>query len=92
MSGKASMVSAMSFRKPGDAFGTAKPEKTAKPGKSLGKPGKSAIFIFVDRFMGFSMVDIIKRIAGKLRKIILLRFELITSRFYYGRDRNLTCS
>ena len=33
------------------------------------------------------MVNIIKRLAAKLRRIILLHFELITFRFAYGRDR-----
>ena len=38
------------------------------------------------------MVNIIEEIAGKLRISILLHFELITARFAYVRDRNLTCS
>ena len=34
-------------------------------------------------------VNIIKRIAGKLRRIILLHFGLVTCRFHYGRSRKL---
>ena len=33
-----------------------------------------------------------EKINGKLRRIILLRIDLITFRFAYVRNRNLTCS
>ena len=35
------------------------------------------------------MANIVERIAEKLRRFILLHFQLITLRFYYWKDRNI---
>ena len=53
-------------------------------------PGKTAIATFVCDVGAISMEKITKWMAGKLRIIILLQFELISFRFAYVKDRNLT--
>ena len=52
------------------------------------KPGKTRIVDNVGHFVAIVMVNLWKRYAQKLHKIILLQFELITFRFAYGRNQN----
>ncbi len=50
-------------------------------------PGKIADLGSWGVWGGNFIVHIIERIAGKLRRIILLQFGRVTFRFHYGRDR-----
>ena len=66
-----------------------KPNGRKKP-NNLGKPGnpcKVRIGNLLLIFWTIFVEKIMKRIAGKPRRIILLHFGLITFHFYYGRAR-----
>ena len=57
-----------------------------------GKITANKFGVSVYSFFSSFMDKIMKEIAGKLRIIILLRFELVTFRFAYGIGRKLQVS